>query len=173
MGKIVLNLAISLDGFIADEKGGVDWLNDFPASDEDYGMNAFFEQCGTAIMGSKTYEQALSFNSWFGTMDGVVFTSRKLPGFKDKEIKFISGDPVPIVEELRKRTKDSWLVGGGILIADFIDHHLIDEIIVTIVPRLLGKGILLSPSIAHISKLKLLDSKTFKDGVVQLKYNFE
>ena len=64
MGKIVCNLATSVDGFIADENGGVDWLNDFQA--EDYGMIDFFDQCGTAIMGSKTYEQALSFNSWFG-----------------------------------------------------------------------------------------------------------
>jgi dihydrofolate reductase len=172
MGKVILNLAISLDGFIAAEDGGVDWLNDFPNPGEDYGMTEFFKQCGTAIMGSKTYEQALSFNSWFEGMEGVVFTSRKLPAFEGKPIKFISGDPVPIVEELRKKEKDCWLVGGGVLIADFIDHRLIDEFIVTIVPRLLGKGILLCPSIKNISKLQMLASNIYKDGVVQLKYEF-
>src|SRR5690242_6607827 len=82
MGKIVCNLATSVDGFIADENGGVDWLNDFQA--EDYGMIEFFEQCGTAIMGSRTYEQALLFNSWFGEMEGVVFTSRTLLSFKNE-----------------------------------------------------------------------------------------
>lgn len=172
MGKIILNLAISLDGFIADESGGVDWLNDFPTPGEDYGMNAFFEQCGTAVMGSKTYEQTLSFNYWYEGMEGIVFTSRSLPVFKDKPIKFVNSDPVAIVEEIRKKEKDSWLVGGGMLIADFIDHHLIDEFIITIVPRLLGKGLPLCPSIGQISKLRLIDSKVYKDGVVQLKYQF-
>jgi len=170
MGKIICNLATSLDGFIADERGGVDWLNDFQA--EDYRMIDFFEQCGTAIMGSKTYEQALSFNSWFGKMEGVVFTSRKLPLFKNETINFVSGDPVPVVEKLSRSEKDSWLVGGGELIASFIDLHLLDELIITVVPRLLGKGLALCPSIKEVSKLQLLDSKAHTDGVLQLRYRF-
>ena len=168
MGKIICNLATSVDGFIADENGGVDWLNDFQA--EDYGMVEFFEQCGTAIMGSKTYEQALSFNSWFGKMDGVIFTSRKLPFFKNEIINFVNGDPVPVAEELRQKEKDSWLVGGGQLIKSFIDLHLLDELVITIVPRLLGKGLALCPSIKEVSKLQLIDSKAHTDGVVQLRY---
>jgi len=172
MGKIVLSLAISLDGFIADKYGGADWLNDFHKSGEDYGMNTFFSQCGTAIMGSKTYEQVLSFNSWFEGMEGVVFSSRQLPPFKNKPIKFVSGNPTPVVEELRKKEKDSWLVGGGILIAGFINNHLIDEMAITIVPRLLGSGLPLCPSIDAIAKLTLVNSKIYKDGVIQLKYHF-
>ena len=170
MGKIICNLATSVDGFIADENGGVDWLNDFHA--ENHGIIDLFEQCGTAIMGSKTYELALSFNSWFGKMEGLVFTSRKLPPFKDEIINFFNGDPTDIVNELRKKEKDSWLVGGGKLITSFIDLHLLDELIITVVPRLLGKGLALCPSIKEVSKLQLLDSKAYKDGVVQLKYRF-
>ena len=170
MGKIVCNLATSVDGFIADENGGVDWLNDFQA--EDYGMIDFFDQCGTAIMGSKTYEQALSFNSWFGKMEGMVFTSRKLPSFNNEIINFVSGDPRPVVEQLHKKEKDSWLVGGGELITSFMNLHLLDELIITIVPRLLGKGLLLCPSINRINNLRLLGSKAYDDGVVQLKYCF-
>ena len=169
MAKIILNLATSVDGFIADENGGVDWLNDFQA--EEYGMIEFFEQCGTAIMGSKTYEQALSFNSWFGKMEGIVFTSRKLPSFENEIINFVSGDPIPVFQTLRKKEKDSWLVGGGELITSFIDLHLLDELIITLIPRLLGKGLALCPSIHEISKLQLLDSKAYNDGVVQLKYS--
>ena len=168
MGKIVCNLATSVDGFIADENGGVDWLNDFQA--EDYGMIDFFEQCGTAIMGSKTYEQALSFNSWFGKMEGVVFTSRKLPPFNDEKINFFSGDPRPVVEQLHKKEKDSWLVGGGQLITSFIDLHLLDELIITMVSRLLGRGLALCPSIKEVGNLQLLDSKAHTDGVLQLRY---
>jgi dihydrofolate reductase len=170
MSKIILNLATSVDGFIADEGGGVDWLNDFNA--EDYGMIEFFEHCGTAIMGSKTYEQALSFNSWFGKMEGVVFTSRKLPPFKNEIINFVSGDPVLVVDELRKKETDSWLVGGGQLITSFIDRQLLDELIITVIPRLLGRGLALCPSIKEVSKLQLLDSKAHTDGVLQLRYRF-
>ena len=168
MAKIVCNLASSVDGFIADENGGVDWLNDFQA--EDYGMMEFFEQCGTVIMGSRTYEQALAFNSWFGKMEGVVFTSRQLPPFNNEIINFVSGDPVPVVDELRKKEKDNWLVGGGQLITSFIDLDLLDELIITLIPRLLGRGLTLCPSIDAISMLQLLDSKIFNDGVVQLRY---
>lgn len=168
MARIVCNLAASVDGFIADENGGVDWLNDFQA--EDYGMMEFFEQCGTAIMGSRTYEQALAFNSWFGKMEGVVFTSRQLPRFNNEIINFVSGDPVPIVDALRKKEKNSWLVGGGQLITSFIDLNLLDELIITLIPRLLGRGLTLCPSIDAISMLQLLDSKIFNDGVVQLRY---
>lgn len=170
MGKIILNLAISLDGFIAEENGGVDWLNDFMKPEEDYGMTNFFEQCGTAIMGAKTYEQTLSFHYWFGNMDGVIFTSRELPLFEGKAIKFVAGDPTEIVKLLKEKTKDSWLVGGASLIAQFINQHLLDELIITIVPRLIGKGIPLCTDLHEIQKLKLDESKTFKNGVVQLKY---
>ncbi len=170
MGKIILNLAISLDGFIADEMGGVDWLNDFLRPDEDYGMKDFFKQCGTAVMGAKTYEQSLSFNFWYGNMEGIVFTSRELPGFEGKSIKFINGDPTEIAKSLREKSNDSYLVGGSSLIAQFINNNLLDEIIITIVPRLLGRGIPLCPELNEIQKLKLKENKNFNDGVVQLKY---
>jgi len=170
MATIILNLAISLDGFIADENGGVDWLNDFQKPGEDYGMKAFFKKCGTAIMGSKTYEQMLSFNHWYEGMEGIVFTSRQLPALKDKPIRFVNGNPAPVVEELRKKEKDCWLAGGGELITDFINHNLVDEFIITVVPRLLGKGVPLCPGITEIKKLQLLKSKSFRDGVIQLTY---
>jgi len=172
MGKIILNLAISLDGYIADESGGVDWLNDFLNPEEDYGMQAFFEQCGTAIMGAKTYEQTLSFNYWYGNMEGIVFTSRELPLLEGKSVQFIEGDPTETVRYLKEKTKDSWLVGGASLIAQFINNNLLDELIITIVPRLLGKGIALCPELGEIQKLNLQETKSYTDGVVQLKYNF-
>jgi dihydrofolate reductase len=109
---------------------------------------------------------------WFEELDGIIFTSRQLPVFKNKPIKFVSGNPSSIVKELKKKEKDTWLVGGEKLISGFINDHLIDEFIITIVPRLLGKGIPLCSSIDNIGKLQLLDSRTYEDGVVQLKYQF-
>src|SRR5438045_9800063 len=104
-------------------------------------MNDFFKQCGTAIMGSKTYEQALSSNSWFEGMEGIVFTSRELPVMKNKLIKFFNGDTTPVVKKLRTKEKDSCLVGGGKLITTFITYNLIDEFVITIVTLLLGTRI--------------------------------
>jgi dihydrofolate reductase len=95
-----------------------------------------------------------------------------LPPFKNEVIEFVSGDPVPVVEELHKREKDSWLVGGGQLITSFIDLHLLDELIITLVPRLLGNGLPLCPSIKEVSTLQLLDSEAYPDGVLQLRYQF-
>jgi len=172
MGKIILNLATSLDGFIADEDGGVDWLNDFNKPGEDYGMKRFFEQCGTAIMGAKTYEQTISFNYWYGNMDGLVFTTRELPPLEGKSVQFISGDPAPVIKQLKEKKKDSWLVGGASLISQFINKNLLDELIITIVPRLLGKGSQLCPELKGIHKLQFVENKNYKDGVIQVKYRF-
>lgn len=172
MGKIICELATSVDGFIAEENGGFEWLNEFNNSEREHEMGNFFKQCGAAIMGSKTYELTLSFNSWFGEMKGIVFTSRKLPVFKNKHIQFCNGDPTTIVKELKQKEIDSWLVGGGILIADFINRNLLDEFVITIVPKLLGKGIALCPTLDKIQKLQLISSKQYKDGVMQMKYKF-
>ena len=165
-------MATSLDGFTAEENGSVDWLNDFFHPGEDYGMQTFHEQCGTAIMGAKTYEQTLSFNYWYGNMQGIVFTERDLPRIEGKSIQFVSGDPKEIVLLLREKKKDSWLVGGSSLISQFINKTLLNEMIITVVPRLLGKGLPICQDIKEIKKLKLDGTKTYKDGVVQLKYSF-
>jgi dihydrofolate reductase len=172
MSKIILHLAISLDGMIADQHGLVDWLNDYLRPDEDYGMGAFFKTSGSAIMGSKTYEQSLAHNYWFGNMEGFVFTSRHLPTFKGKTISFINGDARPLVQDLRQKDKNTWLVGGSSLISQFINDGLLDEMTITIVPKLIGKGIPLFQEIREIRQIQLSSSKNYKNGVVQLSYHF-
>jgi dihydrofolate reductase len=172
MSKIILHLATSLDGMIADRNGMADWLNDYLRPDEDYGLGAFFKTSGSAIMGSKTYEQSLSHNYWFGNMEGFVFTSRQLPTFKGKSISFINGNARQLVQELRQKEKDSWLVGGSSLISQFINDNLLDEMTITMVPKLIGKGIPLFQEIREIRQVQLSYSKNFKDGVVQLSYRF-
>ena len=172
MGKIVLNLAASLDGFIASEDGGVDWLNDFMQPGQDYGMKDFYARCSTAVMGAKTYEQTISFNYWFGTMRGLVFSNRELPEAPGKTIEFVRGDPSPALLALKADPKDSWLVGGATLIAQVINTNLLDELILTVVPRLLGKGLSICPDLHALKKLTLIGHRAFDDGVMQLQYRF-
>ena len=174
MGKVVASLALSLDGFIADGEGGADWLNEYMklSRGEDYGMMDFFKTIGTTIMGSGTYEKIISYKGGKGGLGGdcIVFTSRKSP--EAKGVSFVNGDPTPIVHELRTNKKDTWLMGGGMLIADFINRNLVDELHFAIMPKLLGKGIPMWPGLHEIHKLKLAESKTFSNGVVQVKYSF-
>jgi len=172
MGKIILYIAVSLDGLIADEKGGVEWLDEYQIPDEDYGYKDFLKTLGAVIMGSKTYEQILTFNHWYEDVEGYVFTSRNLPVIEGESISFINGEPGPLIEKLRLLEKDSWLVGGGNLITRFINEGLLDELILTIIPKVLGKGIPLFAGIIQRNKLELTKHKIYPNSVVQLSYKF-
>jgi dihydrofolate reductase len=170
MGKIILHIASSIDGMIADECGGVEWLDDFLRPQEDYGMGSFFKTVDSCIMGSKTYEQTLSFNYWYKGMAGYIFTSRQLRKLEGEDIHFKNGDPTPLVNELRQHKKDIWLIGGASLVTEFINKDLLDEMVITMVPKILGKGIPLFQGIQDIQNPELIATKPYPDGVVQLTY---
>ena len=172
MGKVILYIAASLDGLIADENGGVQWLDEYQIPNEDYGYNDFLKTLSAVIMGSKTYEQILTFNHWYKDVEGYVFTSRNLPPIGGESIAFVNGEPKPLVEKLRLLEKDSWLVGGGTLITQFINEGLLDELVLTIIPKILGKGIPLFADIALLNKLELKEHKIYPNSVVQLRYKF-
>ncbi len=112
MGKIVLYIAQSIDGFIAGEDGGVDWLNKYLTPEEDYGYKEFYASLGAVITGSKTFEQSVTFNYWYNDLDSYVFTTRILQVPEGWGPVFCKGDPEPLVMELRKKEKDTWLVGA-------------------------------------------------------------
>jgi dihydrofolate reductase len=174
MGKIVLYIATSIDGRIADTNGGVEFLDGFGSEQEDYGYAQFIKTIGTVVMGSATYEKLLSFSYWYEGMDHVVFSSRELHVPQGRSIRQLSGDPRELAAELRNKDKDSWLVGGAALLSSFLEHKLIDTIIITIVPRYLGSGISLwQDGISSQSKWTLADSRKWEDGVVQLQYSLD
>lgn len=172
MGKIILYIATSLDGYVADKGGGVDWLNEYNHPEEDYGYREFFKKIGAVIMGSKTYEQLLSFNYWYDGVESHVFSTRELEATPDHPIQVHSGDPTPLTTRLRQQSRDAWLIGGGRLITSFLNRGLIDELILTIVPKILGDGIPLFQKIEQLHKVELKSCKSFSDGVVQLTYRF-
>jgi dihydrofolate reductase len=172
MGKIVLYIAQSLDGFIADEHGGVDWLNRYLKPDEDYGYNEFYASIGAVVSGSKTYEQSIGFNQWFTDKESYVFTSRKLVVPNGWNPVFHQGDPRPLVQELRKKPADTWLVGGAQLITSFINANLVDELILSVIPEIIVRGIPLFQNIGQWQHLQLLQNKQYRYGVVQLHYRF-
>ena len=167
MPEVKLFIATSLDGFIAERDGGVDWL----FTDNDYGYTSFFDSIETLIMGRRTYEQVLGFGEWpYGEKPTYVFT-RNAPAGDHPHVEFVSGDAGSFVEGLRRRSSgDIWLVGGAALVSVFRELRLIDEYILSVHPVLLGDGIPLFERPLPRESLRLREVISFDSGLVQLRY---
>ena len=171
MNKIILYIATSLDGFIADINGSVDWLP-HPKDDvelEAVGYKDLMERIDTILMGSRSYKQILSFGDWgWPDKHTYVFTSGQFE--TDKPYISITHDrPLEFMASLKegKSDKDIWLLGGAELAKSFAQEGLIDEIILTIVPQTLGTGIRLDLS---FEKFDLTAEKSLTDGMIQKIY---
>jgi dihydrofolate reductase len=171
MTKIIYYVASSLDGYIATQDGGVDWLSAYNTTEEDYGYAAFFDSVDGLIEGSRTYEQALSFGEWpHPGKPCWVCTHRHIES-KHPEVTFTQASPSELVSELRRLGLGRvWLVGGGQLAASFRAQGLIDEYIVSVIPTVLGSGISLFGSPGPQENLKLVECKPYAGGLVQLHY---
>ncbi len=169
MRKVVLGLGISLDGYIARLDGAVDFL----FMPKDYSMGPFFATIDTAIMGRKTYDDALKMGGGgFGDskMTSYVFSHSQPPGERGG-VTFVNESPKSFVENLRKHPgKNIWLMGGGELARDFLKDDVVDELYIGIVPVLIGEGLPLFPSVFPQREFTLLENKTFSRGLIALKY---
>ena len=171
MGQIVLFIAASLDGFIADAEGGVAWLERFDAPGEDHGYGAFMADVGAVVMGASTYEQDVARGGWpYGTRPTWVFTHRDLPVPAGADVRFLEASVTETVDAIRASTDgDVFLVGGAHLVAQFLDVGAIDELVLFVVPILLGDGVRLFRS-APPTELELLGSRAYGTGLVELRY---
>ena len=177
MRKIIVHIATSADGFIARKDGGIDWLERPVPKGVDYGMAAFYKSIDAILYGRKTYDVAVGFIEQgiaMPTDDRVrnyVFSRRRppkkiLPGFE-----FVKEPIKKFTKRLRaQKGKNIWMMGGGGIIAAFLDAGEIDEFVISVIPVFIGEGIpLIGPGRRTVS-LKLLSNKKFSDGVVQLHY---
>jgi len=169
MRKVILFIASSLDSYIARPSGNVDWL----FTDQDYGYSEFYAGIDTVVMGRKTYEQVLTFGEYpYKGKKSYVFT-RHPSCQSDNNAEFIATDVKNFVDDLRQVDgKNIWLVGGSLLIHDFISKNLVDELILSIHPIVLGEGIPLFSNQLTTTFLKLTGCQTYSSGLVQLSYNF-
>ena len=162
MGKAILYCAVTADGFIARENGSVDFL---PLPPKDSGFDRFFESVDTLIMGRKTYEQTLGFGIWpFAGKRCFVASSKK---GSDDRVEFTK-DAVRTVKEL-KENHNIWIVGGAILNSALIKEKLIDEVKLTVVPVILGRGIHLFDKQEEFS-LEFLSAVIEPLGMVEISY---
>jgi dihydrofolate reductase len=178
--RVTIHMAASLDGFIARRDGSVDWLetsDEFPGGDTlDPGfVEAFLKSIDCYVMGSRTYETALSFEAkgsgWsYGDKPLVVLTSRKLPRTRDT-VEFYSGDLAQFVNgRLRPRFRAIWFVGGGMVSGECLRLGLADEVRYSILPILIGEGIPFFERLDRDVALHLADVRGYKSGMVELCY---
>ncbi|MEW6722744.1 MAG: dihydrofolate reductase family protein [Candidatus Micrarchaeota archaeon] len=175
MSEVILYIAYSLDGFIAKKDGSVGWLDKYDAAGEDYGFSGFYKNIGASIMGATTYLQALDFKGGIDPkMPTYVVTHRKLDAPDGMNVQFYSGDLKALVADIRKQTKkDIWLVGGGKLAREFLREGLVDRIIISVIPEILGDGIPLFGILGRGIRMKLEGTRNYKSGIVQMEYVVE
>jgi dihydrofolate reductase len=178
--RVTIHMVASLDGFVARKDGRVDWLevsDEFAAGESlDPGfVESFLKTIDCYVMGSRTYETALSFDNqglgWpYGTKPTFVLTSRELPRIRDT-VEFCSGDLAEFVNErLRPAFRSIWFVGGGVVSGECLRLGLADEIRYSILPILIGDGIRFFEKLDRDVILHLAEVKAYKSGTVSLCY---
>jgi dihydrofolate reductase len=178
--KVTIHMVSSLDGMIAKKDNSVAWFETkdyYEKGVEDTTQDDFSKQIDCFVMGARTYEHAFELSKnygWpYGDVPTIVVTHRKLP-VERNNIEFYSGDLVKLVKErLRPNFKTVWAVGGALLTKEFLRLKLADEIRFSILPIILGDGILFFDYIGSEQPLHLKDVRAFKGGMVELVYEIK
>ena len=169
MARIVYYVAASLDGFIADSAGGVDWLPDVESGG--CGYADFYAGVEALVMGRRTYDQVLSFGEWpYPGKPAYVFThSPRSDG--PVGVQFVRGSAVDFAQNIADRHAGLvWLVGGADVADQFRQAGLIDQILLFVMPTILGQGVPLFGGPGSSTRLELESVKTHADGIVELDY---
>ncbi len=173
MRKIVLYIAMSLDGYIADKSGGVGWLSGDGSDPENSGSYPEFSSTiDTVILGHTTYQQIiteLSPDSWpYEEMQSYVLTHHKQ---EDRNrIHFVDTTMTALLDELKQQNgKDIWLCGGADIIDQALKANVVDELTISILPILLGDGIRLFQTSETPKSLTLISYRSY-NGIVDLVY---
>ena len=172
--KIIVHIAASADGYIARSDNNLDWLTSRPAPKGFYGIGAFMKNIDTMVIGRKTYEVSLTLGKFDPNSTTFVFSRHPPPVDVPPGVKFVSDAIGPFVDRLREQPgKNIWLMGGGDLIASFLDEQAIDEFVVSVVPVFIGDGVPLIARRPRLTPLKLQSVEQFDDGLVQLRYQVQ
>lgn len=175
--KIIVYIATSADGHIARPDGDVEWLNRRPDT-IDYGMKEFYSSIDTILWGRKTYDWLVRYLKKTGSasspvdpkMKNYVF-SRKPPKRPLPGLEFVAEPVKPFARRLRAAPgRNVWMMGGGKIIASFLDAGEIDEFDIHVIPVFIGEGIPLMAPRHRDVPLRLLSSRNYPDGVVRLRY---
>jgi len=169
--KASVFIATSLDGFIARPDGALDWL---PGDDcEPHGYDEFIATVDAIVIGRKTFETVLGFGVWpYGEKPVVVLSTRpaEVTPPAGAVCDAMSGTPREIVATLAQRGMRHLYVDGGVTIHGFLEAGLIQRMIITRIPVLLGSGIPLFGPLSHDVRLQHVATRSFASGMVQSEY---
>lgn len=169
--KVILYIAMSLDGYIAKENNELDFLKIVERAGEDYGYYDFIKNIDTVIMGRKTYDMVLGFGIPFPHKDKKCYVLTRSKSGSDENVTFYNGALDKLISELRRKEgKDIFIDGGAETVNELLQLKLIDKLIISVIPVLLGNGIKLFNDGRPEQKLELLRSSTFSSGLAQLWY---
>lgn len=168
-------IATSLDGFIARANGDLDWLTggESAPTGQDYGYQGFMDSVDTLVIGRNTFEQVLTFDTWpYSGKKVVVLSSRPnaVPQHLMDSVEWLSLRPRQLVERLASQGATHLYVDGGKTIQGFLNAGLINELIVTRIPVLIGTGIPLFGPLEGDIKLTHVMTRQFENGLVQSRY---
>lgn len=167
-------IATSLDGFIADKNGQIDWLHSIPNPDDlDMGYGEFMSQIDALVMGRTTFETVCGFDmDW--PYDKPVFvlsnTLKEIPEDHKNKAFLLKGTVTEVLEEIHLNGYDRLYIDGGATIQSFLKEDLIDEMIITIIPVLLGAGSPLFSEVPHALEFECIESKVYYKKIVQNRF---
>lgn len=166
-------IATSLDGYIATSDGGLNWLTEVPNPDQnDYGFADFISGIDAIVMGRNTFDAILSFGMWpydrpvFVLSDHLTLVPEEVSG----KAEIVSGDVTELVEELARRGYVNLYVDGGRTIQSFLAHDLIDQLIITRLPVILGDGIPLFGTLPRSIRFRHVQTVVYSDALVKSHY---
>jgi dihydrofolate reductase len=174
MRKLIIYAAASLNGKIAKSDGDISWLNEIPApEDSDHGFAEFYDSIDTTIQGFTTYKQVLGWDIEFPYKGKNNYVFTRNTSHKNTEfVTMVSADHISFVKYLKQQAgKNIWLIGGGQINTMLLNEKLVDEIRIFIMPVVLNKGIELFEKVPKETKLELIESESYSNGAVQIKYS--
>lgn len=167
-------IATSLDGYISDKNGGLDWLNRIPnPENNDMGYTEFINRTDAIVMGRVTFETVCGFGiDWPYTIPVFVLsnTLKVIDNKYEGKVELIKGSLKEIIKTLNDRGYQRLYIDGGTTIQSFMKEDLIDELIITTIPLLLGGGARLFDELPHPLKFNLVETKTYLEEIVQSRY---
>jgi len=170
-------MALSLDGFIADEQGGIDWLNDQPEPEnpeEDYGFAAFMGTLDGMIMGRNTFDQIMDLKVWiYGDLPVTVLSHSPLGPVKlaGARVERKAKSPEELIQELAKQGLSRLYIDGANVVQQFLAAGLLDQIVLTQVPAVLGRGIQLFQAPLPEEEWEVTEVKHYSNGYIQTHLN--
>ena len=172
--KVILFIAMTLDGYIAKPDDDISFLSLVEQKGQDYGYAEFVKTVDTVIWGRKTYDKILSFGISFPHPDKKVIVLTRTLKQKNRNVTFYSGDLKQLIDNLKgQKGKNIYVDGGAEIVNELMKQNLIDELIISIIPVLLGSGIALFQNNRPEAGLSLMNSTQYEKGLVQLHYQIQ